>query len=72
MALAAMPALFIAGENGALFGPGPELPLALVVSMIVALTVTAALAFVLPGRLRGPERRSLARLKARYGRPWRA
>ncbi|WP_229994958.1 efflux RND transporter permease subunit [Arthrobacter sp. Bi26] len=69
MALAVMPALFIGGENGALFGPLVQsYLLALVVSMIVALTVTAALAFVLPVGSKAPERRSLARLQGRYGR----
>ncbi|MFF2244030.1 efflux RND transporter permease subunit [Arthrobacter sp. NPDC058130] len=69
MALAVMPALFISGENGALFGPLVQsYLLALVVSMIVALTVTAALAFVLPGGSKTPERRSLARLQGAYGR----
>ena len=56
MALAVMPALFISGENGALFGPLVQsYLLALVVSMIVALTVTAALAFVLPVGSKAPE-----------------
>ncbi|SDL66693.1 efflux RND transporter permease subunit [Arthrobacter sp. ok362] len=69
MALALMPALFIPGENGALFGPLVQsYLLALVVSMIVALTVTAALAFVLPVRSKAPQRRSLARLQGAYGR----
>ncbi|MDF9750559.1 efflux RND transporter permease subunit [Arthrobacter sp. ES3-54] len=69
MALALTPAFFISGENGALFGPLVQsYLLALVVSMIVALTVTAALAFVLPGGSKAPERRSLARLQAAYGR----
>lgn len=69
MALALMPALFIPGENGALFGPLVQsYLLALVVSMIVALTVTAALAFVLPGGSKASERRSLARLQGAYGR----
>jgi Cu/Ag efflux pump CusA len=70
MALATMPALFIAGENGALFGPLVlSYLLALVVSMIVALTATAALAFVLPGASSAPpERQSLKRLEAGYGR----
>ena len=69
MALALMPALFIPGENGALFGPLVQsYLLALVVSMIVALTVTAALAFVLPVGSKAPERRSLARLQGAYGR----
>lgn len=69
MALAVMPALFISGENGALFGPLVQsYLLALVVSMIVALTVTAALAFVLPVGSKAPERRSLARLQGAYGR----
>lgn len=69
MALAVVPAFFIAGENGALFGPLVQsYLLALVVSMIVALTVTAALAFVLPVGSKAPERRSLARLQGAYGR----
>ena len=69
MALALMPALFISGENGALFGPLVQSYLiALLVSMIVALTVTAALAFVLPAGSKAPERRSLARLQGAYGR----
>ena len=69
MALALTPALFIAGENGALFGPLVQsYLLALVVSMIVALTVTAALAFVLPAGSKAPERRPLRRLEGGYGR----
>lgn len=69
MALALTPALFIAGENGALFGPLVQSYLiALVVSMVVALTVTAALAFVLPAGSKAPDRRSLTRLEGRYGR----
>ena len=69
MALATMPALFIAGENGALFGPLVlSYLLALVASMIVALAATAALAFVLPGASSAPpERRSLKWLEDRYG-----
>jgi len=68
MALALAPALFIPGENGALFGPLVQSYLiALVVSMIVALTVTAALAFVLPAGSKAPERRSLRRLEGAYG-----
>jgi Cu/Ag efflux pump CusA len=69
MALALTPALYISGENGALFGPLVQsYLLALVVSMIVALTVTAALSFVLPVGSKAPERRSLARLQGAYGR----
>ena len=69
MALALTPALFIAGENGALFGPLVQSYLmALVVSMIVALTVTAALAFVLPAGSKAPGRRSLRWLEGGYGR----
>ena len=69
MALALTPALFIPGENGALFGPLVQSYLiALVVSMIIALTVTAALAFVLPAASKAPERRSLRRLEGAYGR----
>ena len=69
MALATMPVLFIAGENGALFGPLVlSYLLALVASMIVALAATAALAFVLPGASSAPpERRSLKWLEDRYG-----
>ena len=70
MALATMPAFFFTGENGALFGPLVlAYLLALAVSMIVALAVTAALVFVLPGALNAPrERRSLKRLEVGYGR----
>ena len=69
MALALTPALFIAGENGALFGPLVQSYLiALVASMVVALTVTAALAFVLPAGSQAPDRRPLARLEGGYGR----
>lgn len=70
MALATMPALFIAGENGALFGPLVlSYLLALVASMIVALAATAALVFVLPGASSPPpERRSLQSLEVGYGR----
>ncbi|WP_427134673.1 efflux RND transporter permease subunit [Pseudarthrobacter sp. S9] len=69
MALAVMPALFIAGQNGALFGPLVlSYLLTLAVSMIVALTVTAALAFFLPvGSSAPPERQSLKRLEGGYG-----
>ena len=69
MALAVLPALFIAGENEALFGPLVQsYLLALVVSMIVALTVTAALAYYLPVGSAGAERRSLRRLQGSYSR----
>ncbi|BCW71561.1 cation efflux system protein [Arthrobacter sp. NicSoilB8] len=69
MALAVTPALFIAGENGALFGPLVQsFLIALVVAMIVALTVTAALAFVLPAGSGAPDRRPLKRLEGGYGR----
>ncbi|SFT69571.1 efflux RND transporter permease subunit [Arthrobacter sp. ov118] len=69
MALAVLPALFIAGENEALFGPLVQsYLLALVVSMIVALTVTAALAYYLPVGSAATGRRSLRRLQGSYGR----
>jgi len=69
MALAVMPALFVPGENGALFGPLVQsFLIALVVSMIVGIAVTAALAFVLPAGSKAPERRPLARLEGAYGR----
>ena len=69
MALAVLPALFIAGENEALFGPLVQsYLLALVASMIVALTVTAALAYYLPVGSAARERRSVRRLQGSYGR----
>ena len=69
MALALTPALFIPGENGALFGPLVQSYLiALVVSMIVALTVTAALAFVLPvGSKAAGDGGPCRRLEGAYG-----
>ena len=68
-ALALLPALSIAGENEALFGPLVQsYLLALVASMIVALTVTAALAYYLPVGSSARERRSLGRLQGSYGR----
>lgn len=69
MALAVMPALFVAGENGALFGPLVQTYLlTLVVAMIVALTVTTALAYYLPvGSAPRRERRALTRLEGGYG-----
>ena len=69
MALAVMPAFFVAGENGALFGPLVlNYLVALVIAMIVALTVTTALAYYLPaGSAPGPERRALARFEGGYG-----
>ena len=69
MALAVMPAFFVAGENGALFGPLVlNYLLALVIAMVVALTVTTALAYYLPaGSAPRPDRRALARLEGGYG-----
>ncbi|MDI3210762.1 efflux RND transporter permease subunit [Arthrobacter sp. AL12] len=69
MALAVMPALFVAGENGALFGPLVQTYLlTLVVAMVVALTVTTALAYYLPvGSAPRRERRALKRLEGGYG-----
>ncbi len=69
MALAVMPAFFVAGENGALFGPLVlNYLLALVIAMVVALTVTTALAYYLPaGSAPRPERRALARFEGGYG-----
>ncbi|MGY2746721.1 efflux RND transporter permease subunit [Arthrobacter sp. UYCu723] len=70
MALALVPALFVAGENGALFGPLVlSYLLAMAVSMIVGLTVTAALSSVLPGGS-APRRdvRAAKRLESGYGR----
>ncbi|AXJ11709.1 transporter [Arthrobacter sp. PM3] len=69
MALAVTPALFIAGENEALFGPLIQsFLLALVASMVVAVTVTAALAYYLPVGSAAAERRPLRRLEGAYGR----
>lgn len=69
MALAVTPALFIAGENEALFGPLIQsFLLALVASMVVAVTVTAALAYYLPVGSATADRRSLHRLEGAYGR----
>ncbi|QDY91674.1 efflux RND transporter permease subunit [Arthrobacter sp. UKPF54-2] len=70
MALGVMPAFFVAGENGALFGPLVlNYLLALVIATIVALTVTTALAYYLPA---GPalrrEHAALARFEDGYGR----
>ena len=69
MALAVMPAFFVAGENGALFGPLVlNYLLALVIAMVVALTVTTALAYYLPaGSAPRPDRRALARFEGGYG-----
>lgn len=69
MALAVMPAFFVAGENGALFGPLVlNYLVALVIAMVVALTVTTALAYYLPaGSAPRPERRALARFEGGYG-----
>src|SRR6478736_856341 len=69
MALAVMPAFFVAGENGALFGPlALNYLLALVIAMVVALTVTTALAYYLPaGSAPRPDRRALARFEGGYG-----
>lgn len=69
MALAVLPALFVAGENGALFGPLVQTYLlTLVVALIVALTVTTALAYYLPVGSAAPrERRALKRLEGGYG-----
>ncbi|QDW31258.1 efflux RND transporter permease subunit [Arthrobacter sp. KBS0702] len=68
MALAVIPAFFVAGENGALFGPLVlNYLLALVIAMVVALTVTTALAYYLPaGSAPRPERRALARFEGGY------
>ena len=71
MALSVLPAFFVAGENGALVGPLIfSYLLALAVSMIVALTVTTALAFVLPAKAAAPQRESrvLGRMQSGYGR----
>ena len=70
MALAVMPAFFVPGEDGALFGPLVlNYLLALVVAMVVALTVTTALAYLLPpGLSRQRQRRPLGRFQQRYGR----
>ncbi|WP_427005282.1 efflux RND transporter permease subunit [Pseudarthrobacter sp. H2] len=71
MALSVLPAFFVTGENGALFGPLVfSYLLALAVSMIVALTVTTALAFVLPTKAPDPQRenRALGRMQRGYGR----
>ncbi|WP_240987164.1 efflux RND transporter permease subunit [Arthrobacter sp. Soil736] len=70
MSLSVLPALFVPGENGAMFGPLVlAYLLALAVSMIVALTVTVALAFLLPeSSSRRREGRAMQRLRIRYGR----
>ncbi len=69
MALAILPAFFVAGENGALFGPLVQTYLlTLVAAMIVALTVTTALAYYLPvGSAPPRKRRALKRVERRYG-----
>jgi Cu/Ag efflux pump CusA len=70
MALSVMPALFVSGENGAMFGPLVlSYLLALAVSMALALTVTAALVFVLPiGSSPRREGQAMKLLRIRYGR----
>ncbi|MFK4295603.1 Cu/Ag efflux pump CusA [Arthrobacter sp. GAS37] len=70
MALSVLPVFFVPGEDGALFGPLLlSYLLTLAVAMIVALTVTAALVFVLPvGRTTAREGRTLSRVHSRYGR----
>jgi Cu/Ag efflux pump CusA len=71
MALSVLPMLFVPGENGAMFGPLViAYLLALAVAMVVALTVTAALAFLLPPASAAPgrERQVMQRLRIRYGR----
>ena len=70
MALSVLPALFVPGENGAMFSPLVlTYLLALAVSMIVALTVTVSLAFLLPeAASRRRESRAMQRVRIRYGR----
>lgn len=70
MALSVLPVFFVPGEDGALFGPLLlSYLLTLAVAMIVALTVTAALVFVLPvGRATAREGRTLNRVHSGYGR----
>ncbi|WP_284981417.1 efflux RND transporter permease subunit [Arthrobacter sp. efr-133-TYG-118] len=70
MALSVLPVFFVPGEDGALFGPLLlSYLLTLAVAMIVALTVTAALVFVLPvGRTTAGEGRTLNRVHSGYGR----
>lgn len=70
MALGVMPAFFVAGENGALFGPLVlNYLLALVIATVVALTVTTALAYYLPaGSAPRREHAALARFEGGYGR----
>ncbi|BAS17849.1 putative cation efflux system protein SilA [Arthrobacter sp. Hiyo8] len=70
MALSVLPVFFVPGEDGALFGPLLlSYLLTLAVAMIVALTVTAALVFVLPvGRTTAREGRTLSRVHSGYGR----
>jgi Cu/Ag efflux pump CusA len=71
MALSVLPMLFVPGENGAMFAPLVlAYLLALAVAMVVALTVTAALAFFLPPASAAPgrERQAMQRLRIRYGR----
>ncbi|MGM7778275.1 efflux RND transporter permease subunit [Arthrobacter sp. KNU-44] len=70
MALSVLPVFFVPGEDGALFGPLLlSYLLTLAVAMIVALTVTAALVFVLPvSRTTAREGRTLGRVHSGYGR----
>lgn len=70
MALSVLPVFFVQGEDGALFGPLLlSYLLTLAVAMIVALTVTAALVFVLPvSRTTAREGRTLSRVHSGYGR----
>ncbi|MEQ4519886.1 efflux RND transporter permease subunit [Pseudarthrobacter sp. B907] len=70
MALGVMPAFFVAGENGALFGPLVlNYLLALVIATVVALTVTTALAYYLSaGSAPRRDHAALARLEGGYGR----
>ncbi|MBB6403203.1 efflux RND transporter permease subunit [Arthrobacter sp. AZCC_0090] len=81
MALSVLPVFFVPGEDGALFGPLLlSYLLTLAVAMIVALTITTALVFVLPvgrttaregrplGRVHSGYRRALRRVQSRYGR----
>ncbi|GAA5199750.1 efflux RND transporter permease subunit [Arthrobacter gyeryongensis] len=81
MALSVLPVFFVPGEDGALFGPLlVSYLLTLAVAMIVALTVTAALVFVLPvsgttardgrtaSRVHSGYGRTLGRVHSRYGR----
>ncbi|WP_284752707.1 efflux RND transporter permease subunit [Arthrobacter sp. efr-133-R2A-120] len=70
MALSVLPVFFVPGEDGALFGPLLlSYLLTLAVAMIVALTVTAALVFVLPvRRTTAWEGRTVGRVRSGYGR----